>query len=103
MSKDVVIVGGARTPMCEYSGTPGFGKLKDVSAIDLAAQSTKAAVGRANVDPESIDHVVMGNALQTSMDAIYGAGATWRSRPVSRSRSRPSRSTACAAPGSSRS
>ena len=73
MSKDVVIVGGARTPMCEYSGTPGFGKLKDVSAIDLAAQSTKAAVGRAKVDPESIDHVVMGNALQTSMDAIYGA------------------------------
>ena len=73
MSKEVVIVGGARTPMCEYSGTPGFGKFKDVSAIDLAAQSARAAVGRAKVDPESVDHVIMGNALQTSMDAIYGA------------------------------
>ena len=28
MSQEVVIVGGARTPMAEYSGTPGYGKLK---------------------------------------------------------------------------
>ena len=73
MSQSVVIVGGARTPMCEYVGTPGFGKLKDVSAIDLAAHSSKAALSRARVDPESVEHVVIGNALQTSMDAIYGA------------------------------
>jgi len=73
MSTEVVIVGGARTPMCEYVGTPGFGKFKDVSAIDLAAHSSKAALERAKVDPESVDHVVIGNALQTSMDAIYGA------------------------------
>lgn len=73
MSQDIVIVGGARTPMCEYSGTPGFGKLADITAIDLAAHASKAAIARAKVDPESIDHVVMGNALQTSMDAIYGA------------------------------
>ena len=70
---DVVIVGGARTPMCEYSGTPGYGKLKDVSAIDLGAHAAKAAIERARIDPESIQHVVMGNALQTSADAIYGA------------------------------
>lgn len=73
MSKEVVIVGGARTPMCEYVGTPGFGKFKDVSAIDLAAHSSRAALERAKVDPESVDHVVVGNALQTSIDAIYGA------------------------------
>lgn len=73
MSTEVVIVGGARTPMCEYVGTPGFGKFKDVSAIDLAAHASKAALERAKVDPESVDHVVIGNALQTSMDAIYGA------------------------------
>ncbi len=71
--KDIVIVGGARTPMCEYSGTPGFGKLKGVSAIDLGAHASKAAIERAGIDPESIDHVVIGNALQTSDDAIYGA------------------------------
>lgn len=73
MSQEIVLVGGARTPMCEYSGTPGYGKLKDISAIDLAAHASKAAMTRAGVDAESIDHVVVGNALQTSNDAIYGA------------------------------
>jgi len=73
MSTEIVIVGGARTPMCEYSGTPKYGKLKDISAIDLAAHASKAAIGRAGIDPESIGHVVIGNALQTSNDAIYGA------------------------------
>lgn len=73
MSTEIVIVGGARTPMCEYSGTSWGGKLKDISAIDLAAHASKAAVGRAGIDPESVDHVVIGNALQTSNDAIYGA------------------------------
>ncbi len=73
MSQEIVIVGGARTPMCEYSGTPGFGKLSDMSAIELAAHASRAAIERSKVDAESIDHVVMGNALQTSNDAIYGA------------------------------
>ncbi len=73
MATEIVLVGGARTPMCEYSGTPGYGKLKDLSAIDLAAHAAKAAIARAKVDPASIDHVVIGNALQTSVDALYGA------------------------------
>lgn len=73
MSQDVVIVGGARTPMAEYSGTPGYGKLKQISAIDLAAHASKAAIERSKIDPETIDHTVIGNALQTSNDAIYGA------------------------------
>ena len=73
MTQEIVIVGGARTPMCEYSGTPGYGKLKDVTAIDLAAHAGKAAIARAKVDPESIEHAIIGNALQTSTDAIYGA------------------------------
>ena len=73
MNQDIVIVGGARTAMAEYSGTPGFGKFKDVSAIDLGAHAAKAAVSRAKIDPESVEHTVIGNALQTSNDAIYGA------------------------------
>jgi len=73
MTQDLVIVGGARTPMAEYSGTPGFGKLKNISAIDLAVHATKAALERAGVSADAIDHVVIGNALQTSADAIYGA------------------------------
>ncbi|MDZ4771598.1 MAG: acetyl-CoA C-acyltransferase [Planctomycetota bacterium] len=73
MTLEIVIVGGARTPMAEYVGTPGYGKFKDVSAIDLAAHASKAALARAKVAADSVDHVVMGNALQTSVDAIYGA------------------------------
>jgi acetyl-CoA acetyltransferase family protein len=49
------------------------GALKDISAIDLGATAAKGALGATRVQPEEIDHTVMGNALQTSGDAIYGA------------------------------
>ena len=76
--EEIVILNGARTPMTEWvGGRAGNGKqggaLKDVSAIDLAAAVSKAALERSKVPPDIIDHVVMGNALQTSGDAIYGA------------------------------
>lgn len=73
MQSDLVIVGGARTAMAEYSGTPGFGKFKDISALDLGAHAAKHALERSGVQPEQVDQVFMGNALQTSNDAIYGA------------------------------
>ena len=59
--------------MAEYSGTPGFGLFQDLSAIDLGALAAKAALERSKAPPRRIDHVVFGNALQTSVDAIYGA------------------------------
>jgi acetyl-CoA acyltransferase 2 len=65
---DVLIVGGARTPMAEYVGA-----LKDVSALELGAIAARGAMAKARVDPAWIDHVVIGNVLQTSADAIYGA------------------------------
>lgn len=65
---DVVILGGARTPMAEYVGA-----FKDVSALELGAQAARAALERAGVPAADVDQVVMGNALQTSGDAIYGA------------------------------
>ena len=68
MSKDVFILGGKRTPMGEYVGV-----LKDVSAIDLGAVAARGALEATGVTPEEIDHTVIGNALQTSGDAIYGA------------------------------
>jgi acetyl-CoA acyltransferase 2 len=71
--KTLTIVAGARTPMAEYSGTKGYGRLKDVTAIDLGAIAAKAAMERGRVSPSDVDHVVIGNALQTSTDAIYGA------------------------------
>lgn len=67
------ILGGARTPMAEYSGTPGFGKLKDVSAIELGAIALKGALEKSGVPADAIDHTIVGNASQTSADAIYGA------------------------------
>jgi acetyl-CoA acetyltransferase family protein len=73
MTHDIVIVGGARTPMAEYVGTPGFGKFKNLSAIELGAHAAGAALERSKVAPESIDHVVFGNVLQSSLDALYGA------------------------------
>ena len=73
MKSDLVIVGGARTAMAEYSGTPGFGKFKDVSALDLGAHAAKAALERARVRPDQVDETFVGNATQSSSDAIYGA------------------------------
>ena len=73
MRPELVIVGGARTAMAEYSGTPGFGKFKDISAIDLAAHAAKAALQRTGVQPAMVDETFVGNAAQSSSDAIYGA------------------------------
>ncbi len=73
ISTELVLLGGARTPMAEYSGTPGFGLLKDLSAIELGALATKAALERTGVQPAQVEQVFFGNALQTSNDAIYGA------------------------------
>jgi acetyl-CoA acetyltransferase family protein len=49
------------------------GALANMSAIELGAAASRAALDRADVAPGMIDHVIMGNALQTSADAIYGA------------------------------
>ena len=65
---DVVLVAGARTPMARYTGS-----FSDVSAIELGAHASRAAIQRAGVDPVEFDHVVFGNVMQTSADAIYGA------------------------------
>jgi acetyl-CoA acyltransferase 2 len=65
---DVVIVAGMRTPMARYMGS-----FSEVSAIDLGAHAAKAAVQKSGVAAEEFDHVVFGNVLQTSADAIYGA------------------------------
>src|SRR3954463_8453072 len=68
MSRDVFILGGKRTPMGTY-----VGPLKDISAIDLGAIAARGALEATGVSPEEIDHTIIGNALQTSGDAIYGA------------------------------
>lgn len=67
-STDIVIVAGARTPMARYTGV-----FSEVSAIELGAWASKAAIQRSGVDPGDFDHVIFGNVMQTSADAIYGA------------------------------
>lgn len=68
MSGNVFILGGKRTAMGQYVGA-----LKDISAIDLGAVAARGALTATGVSAEEIDHTVIGNALQTSGDAIYGA------------------------------
>ena len=66
--KDIVILDGARTAFGTYGGA-----LRDTSATDLAVVAAKGALERSKVDPERVDHVVFGNVLQTSGDAVYFA------------------------------
>jgi acetyl-CoA acetyltransferase family protein len=63
---DVVILSGVRTGFGSFGGA-----LKDFSATDLGAIAGRGAIERAGLTPDCIDHVIVGNALQTSADAIY--------------------------------
>jgi acetyl-CoA acetyltransferase family protein len=62
----VWIVAGARTGFGAFGGT-----LKELSATDLAVFAATGAIQRASIEPVFIDQVIVGNALQTSADAIY--------------------------------
>jgi len=66
--KNLVFLGGVRTPMAEYNGA-----FAGVSAIELGAHAAKHALEVTGVSVGEIDHTIVGNALQTSPDAIYGA------------------------------
>src|SRR5205809_178055 len=63
---DVVFLSGVRTGFGSFAGT-----LKDFSATDLGAVAARHALERSGVEPAQVDHVVFGNAQQTSADAIY--------------------------------
>jgi acetyl-CoA acyltransferase 2 len=65
---DIAIVSGARTPFGRYCG-----KLKDYTAQELGAVAARGAIERSGIDAKEFDHIVIGNAQQTSGDALYGA------------------------------
>ena len=75
MSESTVIVAGARTPMGRLSGA-----LKDLSAMQLGGVAIKGALGRAGVQPDQVDYVIMGHVLQagcgqmTARQAAVAAG-----------------------------
>ncbi|HEX9801476.1 MAG TPA: thiolase family protein [Thermoanaerobaculia bacterium] len=66
--RDLVLIDGVRTPMAEFNGP-----FSEISANDLGAHAARALFARTGLDPAIVDHAVVGNALQTSGDAIYGA------------------------------
>ena len=78
MTESAVVVGGARTPLCEWlggkRGDGGHGgRLASVSAEELGTIAIKGAMEKSGTSPNSVEHVVMGHALQTSGQAIFGA------------------------------
>ena len=68
LAREIVIVGAKRTAF----GTMG-GALKALTATDLAVHAAKAALAQSGLDVASIGHVIVGNVMQTSADAIYCA------------------------------
>lgn len=64
--KNVVFLSGVRTGFGKFGGT-----LKDLSATQLGAIAARQALERSGAAPGQVDHVVFGNAQQTSADAIY--------------------------------
>ena len=65
--QDAVIVSGARTAVGRFGGA-----FKDVPAPELGAAAIGAALERANLSPDQVDEVVLGNALQAT-EAGYAA------------------------------
>ena len=71
---EIVIVGGARTADVRVRRHAGLRQVQGRHAPSTSARTRRRRRSSArSVDPETIDHVVIGNALQTSTDAIYGA------------------------------
>jgi acetyl-CoA C-acetyltransferase len=60
--REVVIVSAARTAIGSFGGS-----LAGVSAADLGAAASKAAIERANIKPEQIDEVIIGNVLSAGL------------------------------------
>jgi acetyl-CoA C-acetyltransferase len=54
----IVIVGAARTPMGAFQGD-----FSSLSASELGAVAIRAAIERANLDPEHVQEVLFGNCL----------------------------------------
>lgn len=68
LSKDIVIIGAKRTAFGTMNGA-----LKAVTATDLAVHAAKAAIAQSGAAPADFGHVIVGNVMQTSADAIYCA------------------------------
>lgn len=75
MSKDIVIVSAARTPIGSF-----LGSLSSVPATKLGEIAIRGALSKINLKPELVDEVLMGNVVQANngqapaRQAAMGAG-----------------------------
>lgn len=75
MSKKVVIVSAARTPIGSFMGA-----LSSLSATTLGSTAIKGALDKAGLTPDQVDEVLMGNVVQAGVgqaparQAALGAG-----------------------------
>lgn len=60
--REVVIASAVRTPIGSFAGS-----LKDVKATDLGALVISEAIKRAQIKPEDVDEVILGNVLQAGL------------------------------------
>jgi acetyl-CoA C-acetyltransferase len=58
----VYIVGAKRSPIGTF-----LGALKDIPLAELSTQVLKAAIAAANVPPDAVDTVIVGNVLQAGL------------------------------------
>jgi acetyl-CoA acetyltransferase family protein len=63
---EIVFLSGVRTGFGAFGGT-----LKDLTATDLGTVAAQAAIQRAGISGADVNHVVLGNAMQTSGDGAY--------------------------------
>lgn len=75
MSKEVVIVAAARTPIGSF-----LGSLSSISATQLGSTAIKGALDKIKLDPSKVQEVFMGNVVQAGVgqaparQAALGAG-----------------------------
>jgi len=75
---DVVLVGGARTPLGRLNG-----QLASFTAVELGALAIQGALERAGLDPSAVDAVIMGHVVQAgcgqnpARQSAVKAGIPW--------------------------
>ncbi len=65
---NVVVASAARTAIGSYGKS-----LKDVPTTELGAIASRAAIERAGITPDQVDHVVFGNVIHTAPEDMYMA------------------------------
>jgi len=66
MTREVVIVSGARTAIGTYGGS-----LKDIAPTETAAQIVREVLARAQVNGDEVGHVVFGHVVNTEPKDMY--------------------------------